>query len=73
MKKSLKTLAKELEFNSELEYFTYCIETYINGQRTQCRNLFNAMKKEDQKELLNFINRQFVPMDEIYNFYFNLL
>jgi hypothetical protein len=71
MKKKLITLAKELDFTIESEYFDYCIDSYINGQRSQCRNLFAKMKKEDQKNLLRWLKEY--GDNEIYTFYFNLL
>ena len=44
-KKKLLTLAKELEFTTEQEYFEYLIDSYINGCFSQCKNLFNEMSK----------------------------
>lgn len=66
--KKLITLAKELDFNTSIEYFDYCIDSHINGNLGQCKNLFKAMKKEDKKELIQYIDNT-----EIKNFYFNLL
>ena len=75
MKKLLKTLAKELEFTQEIEYFDYCIDSHINGNFSQCRELFNAMRKEDKKAFINYLNgqAQFNGKLEVRNFYFNLL
>jgi nucleoid-associated protein YejK len=74
MKKKLITLAKELDFNSETEYFDYCIESYFNGNIAQCMNLFDAMRKENQKSFLRHIKQHdFEDVEKIYNFYFNLL
>lgn len=78
MKKSLKTLAKQLDFNSEEDYFNYMADSYINGNFSQCKDLFNAMSKEDRKEALKWlklnINYQVGEIDGlIYNYYFNLL
>ena len=72
MSKKLITLAKELDFTTETEYFDYLIESYINGQFTQCRNLFNAMKKEDKKEFIKYVDNSYTEKD-IKDFYFNLL
>tara|TARA_R110000850_G_scaffold3473_2_gene16773 strand:- start:3031 stop:3258 length:228 start_codon:yes stop_codon:yes gene_type:complete len=52
MRKKASTLAKEYEFNTKEEYFNYIVETLINGQRQQVRDLFNAMRREDQNEFL---------------------
>ena len=76
MAKKLITLAKELDFQTEAEFFDYCIDSHINGNFSQCKELFKSMSKADQKELLLHIERNFVTGfsdKEIYNFYFNLL
>lgn len=48
-KKSLKTLCKVYEFENEYEYFDYIIESLINGNRAQCRKLFNDLREADKK------------------------
>lgn len=75
MSKKLITLAKELDFTTEMEYFQYMIDSHINGNFTQCENLFKAMKKEDKKVFLNYMNgeAQFNGHVKIRDFYFNLL
>jgi hypothetical protein len=75
-KKKLLTLAKELDFTQDYEYFDYCIDSHFNGNRTQCRKLFAAMKQEDKKELIKYIDSNFPKKsrcDDIKEFYFNLL
>lgn len=52
MKKKLITLAKELDFTTENEYFDYLIDCYMNGNFSSCRRLFADMKKKTRKELL---------------------
>ena len=37
--------AKEHDFNTVNEFFSYLIESKINGQRTQVRNLYNELDK----------------------------
>lgn len=75
MKKKLLTLAKGLDFETETDYFEYCIDSHINGNFTQCENLFNDMSRTDQKTFLSYLeNRsQFFNTTAIRNFYFNLL
>jgi hypothetical protein len=51
-KKSVLTLAKELGFRTKGEYFGYICDSYINGNKTQCRELFNDMRECDRKEFL---------------------
>jgi hypothetical protein len=50
-------LAKDYDFETESEYFDYIIESYINGQPQQCKELFLQMAKDDQsKFLINYVN-----------------
>jgi len=51
-------LAKELNFQTESEYFEYIIESLINGQRQQVRALFNNMHSSDkEKFLINYLDK----------------
>lgn len=75
-KKSLLQLAKDLDFRTETEYFNYCINSYINGNFSQCKKLFNAMTKAGRKALIVFIGSQDAGTNELAEceaFYFNLL
>lgn len=69
--KKLTTLAKELEFKTENEYFDYMIASHINGNFTQCRELFNAMKKEDKKKFIVYVDNSYTDK-KIRDFYFDL-
>mgnify|MGYP001574649264 CR=1 FL=1 len=71
MKKTLKQLNKEYDFKNPNGYFDYCIESHINGQFKQCRDLFNAMSKNDKKCLIVYIGS--MELESVYNFYFNIL
>ena len=71
-KKKLITLAKELDFTTESEYFDYMIDTHINGQFTQCRNLFNDMSRANQKAFITYADNS-LSDKKIRDFYFNLL
>lgn len=73
MKKKLITLAKELEFTTENEYFDYLINSHTNGNFDQCRELFKEMKRTDQKEFVLYINSNWANLQSCYNFYFQLL
>ena len=53
MAKLLETLVKEYEFKTGSDYFAYIVESLINGQRQQVRDLFNQMKKDDKADFLN--------------------
>lgn len=37
------------------QYYHMAHESLVNGQRTQARNQFNEMPKENKKELINYI------------------
>ena len=71
--KNINTLARELDFSNAEEYYIYCIDSYINGQLDQCRNLFKAMKYENKKEFLTYIVGENIGMIDVYDFYFELL
>lgn len=75
MKKKLLTLAKGLDFETESDYFEYCIDSHINGNFTQCERLFEDMRQQDKKVFLNYMNgqAQFNGYIDTRNFYFNLL
>lgn len=51
-KKYAETLAREYDFTTKFEYFDYIIDSLINGNRSQVKDLFNQMKGTDQKEFL---------------------
>ncbi len=71
----LLTLAKKLDFTTELQYFDYCLDSYINGNFTQCRELFKAMNREDKKGLIDYLkDRDINSVDnECREFYISLL
>ena len=70
-RKKLNTLAKELDFEFSSDYYSYLIDSYINGNKSQCEKLFKAMKKADQKYfLMSYLNES--DKKEIYDFFFDL-
>lgn len=69
----LLTLAKNLDFQTENDYLYYCIDSYFNGNLSQCKDLFKAMEKKDKKQLISLVKANFSENIGIYNFYFNLL
>lgn len=68
----LLTLAKRLDFNTEIEYFDYCINSYFNGNFNQCKKLFSDMAKKDRKELIEYIRGCYDYKSNVESFYFNL-
>ena len=49
----LEELAKDLDFENGIDYYNYIIDSYINGNRQQVKDLFNDMEPDDQ---INFFN-----------------
>jgi len=66
-------LANQLEFNTETQYFDYCIDSYHNGNFNQCKELFNAMTKADKKRLIQYIKGCYDYTHPVETFYFNLI
>jgi hypothetical protein len=68
----MKKLLKEYELNSHVQYYEMIVDSIINGQRTQAKELFSAMPKRwridclmwlmiitDENEIhINFISNQ---------------
>jgi hypothetical protein len=48
----MKKLLKQYEFNSDMQYFQYIVDSRINGQRLQSIDLFLAMPKRYKKMFL---------------------
>jgi hypothetical protein len=69
----LLTLAKRLEFTTETDYFDYCINSWFNGNFTQCKKLFSDMCKVDKKRLIEYIKGCYDYTHDVEKFYFNLL
>lgn len=69
MKKKLITLANELDFTTETEYFDYLIDSHINGNFSSCKRLFADMSRANQKQFLMYC----VGFSNVYQFYFDLL
>lgn len=49
-------LAKELGFETQEEYFEYIVESRINGNRKQARELFSKLSDGMQGEKASFWN-----------------
>ena len=66
-RKKTLTLAKELGFHTVGEYYGYICDSYINGNKTQCRELFNDMRLDDRMEFLRKLkNNDFICIGESY-------
>ena len=68
-------LAKSLDFNNEIQYFDYCIDSHINGNFDQCKELFADMTKQDRKRLIEYIEGCYDhPQSKaVYRFYWAML
>ena len=52
-----KQLAKEYDFNHPTDYFNYIVESNINGQFEQVKNLFDAMTSNSKREFMTYITK----------------
>jgi len=48
----MKKLLKDYALNSDMEYFEMIVTSVINGQRTQAKELFNAMPRKVRKAFI---------------------
>ena len=69
--KTIKQLARSLDFTTDWEMYECFISCYVNGNFTSCRSLFSQLTKQAKKDVLAYLldggfNRE-------YNFYFSLL
>ena len=56
MKKYAETLAREYDLDTAEDYYQIIVDSAINGQWSQVREQFSAMKKDSQKDfLINYL------------------
>lgn len=58
-RKKAITLAKELDFETEEQYFDYILDSEINGQRQQVRSLISDMRFMDILNCLRYLRSLF--------------
>lgn len=63
IRKLSENLAKDYDFETKEEFYTYIVDTLINGNRSQVKELFNQMKPYSKKEFLN----EFLTDDNSYH------
>ena len=51
----IKTI-KDLDFNSLEDYYNYIVDSEINGQYKQMKELFNKLSYDQKKEFLNYLD-----------------
>lgn len=69
--KTIKQLARSLDFITDFEMYEYFISCHMNGNFTSCRNLFSQLTKKAKKDVLSFLTKEGFVSE--YNFYFELL
>ena len=47
--KTLLQKAKELDFYNEVDYYQYIVDSLVNGQKKQCKELFNELNESEIK------------------------
>lgn len=63
--KKLTTLAKGLDFETTAQYFDYLIDSHINGNFSQCKDLFFDMFPADREKFLSYC-KQYAEQYEFY-------
>lgn len=56
--KNLNKLTKELGFTHKTEFFDYLIESHINGNFSQCKELFSEMIPQDREVFIDYLGGQ---------------
>jgi hypothetical protein len=51
----MKKLLKKYGLNSDMQYFEMIVESVINGQRTQAKELFTSITKSERKSFVKAI------------------
>jgi len=69
--KTIKQLAKQLDFSTQSEMYEYFISCHVNGNFSQCRSLFSELTKQAKKDVLSYLLES--GFNKEYNYYFNLL
>jgi hypothetical protein len=58
-------------FATNDEYYNYCVDSYINGQFSQCKTLFKQLPGNNKHELIKYIDENHAN-DEIHNYFVGL-
>lgn len=64
-----KTKLKEYEFNTIEDYFNYIVESKINGNFSQVKNLLKELDKEQKKYFIQYLNIMDINKDEYINIF----
>lgn len=52
-----KTTLKNYEFKTIEDYFDFILDSEINGQRSQVKNLYNKLSRDQKKQFYNYIQQ----------------
>jgi len=75
-KKTTLKLAKSLGFSHEYQLFEYMAESLLNGNKSQCKGLFNELRYKDKKGALNYFEdnaKESAVYADVFSFYFSIL
>jgi nucleoid-associated protein YejK len=64
----MKKLVKGMEFTTESEYYEYCVDSYLNGNLSQCERLFKDMPRQNKDDFYKWMVVNETPL-EVYRFY----
>jgi len=67
----MKKLLKVYGFTSNEQYYDMVLESLVNGQRTQAREQFKAMPRDNRKEMVMYVNHN--PVSDNATFFFQEL
>ena len=68
-----KARIKSLEFNTIENYFDYIVESEINGQRAQVKELIKDLSKAQKKECIKHLKSNFIGAEEDKNTVLDIL
>ena len=58
--KTLKSMARNLEFQDESEAACYIMDSLINGNRSQARRLYNGLYSDQRELAYQYINEVYL-------------
>ncbi len=71
--KTMKQLLKDYELNSDMQYFEMIVDSVINGQRNQAKELFNLMPRKVRKAFIIFLYTENYLTNSDKAMFFNLI
>jgi hypothetical protein len=68
----MEQLINDYDFNSITEFYDYCLDSYINGNKKQSRELFYMMPKGNQKDCIMYLTVNYGQTAQVFEFTLNL-